>query len=185
MTWLTNQFLVAMPSLMDSVFERTVVLICQHNEDGALGIVVNRTTELLLEDILQELNLQVEEDVPQMKIPVHFGGPVQVQRGLVLHEAGNTWAATLPIGTELGLTMSKDVLEAISEKRGPRQCMPLLGFAGWESGQLESEMKENVWLTAPADNSIIFGTPIEERWQRAGSLVGVDIATMSPITGNA
>ena len=184
MPWLTNHFLVAMPSLMDSVFEKTVTLICQHNDEGALGIVVNRTTELTLGDILGELDLQ-SEDVPQIKLPVHFGGPVQIERGLVLHDSGDSWAATIPVGSELGLTMSKDVLEAISENRGPRRCLPLLGFAGWESGQLEAEMLENLWLSTPADNSIIFDTPVSERWHRAASLIGVDIAMMSSEAGHA
>lgn len=184
MAWLTNHFLVAMPSLTDSVFERSVVLICQHNEDGALGIVVNRTTELFLKDILKELDLQID-DVPEVILPVHFGGPVQMERGLILHDSANSWAATIPVGSNLGLTMSKDVLEAIAEHRGPQLCMPLLGFAGWESDQLEEEMQENLWLSTPADSSIIFDTPIHERWQRAASLVGVDIETLSTIAGHA
>ena len=184
MTWLTNNFLIAMPSLVNSIFEKTVILVCQHNEDGALGIVVNRTTELCLEDIISEVDLEAT-DVPEMKLPVHFGGPVQVDRGLVLHNSDNSWAATIPVGSGLSLTLSRDVLEAISENRGPELCMPLLGFAGWESKQLESEMRENVWLSTPVDSSIIFDTPIAQRWQRAASLVGVNIETLSAFAGHA
>ncbi len=184
MTWLTNHFLVAMPSLAESIFERTVILVCQHNEEGALGIVVNRTTELCLEDIIKELDLEAI-DTPEMKQPVYFGGPVQVYRGLVLHDSTNSWAATISVGSGLSLTMSKDVLEAISENKGPDLCMPLLGFAGWESEQLEKEMANNVWLSTPVDNSIIFDTPISERWHRAASLVGVDIESLSSIAGHA
>ncbi len=184
MDWLTNQFLVAMPSLSDSIFDRSVVLVCQHNEDGALGIVINKITELHMKDILSELDLEVD-DVPEVDIPVYFGGPVQVERGLVLHDSNQSWAATIPVGSELGLTMSKDVLEAISEKRGPSWCIPLLGFSGWESEQLESEMQDNLWLSTPADSSILFDTPIHERWQRAASLVGVDIGSISTIAGHA
>ncbi len=184
MKWLTNHFLVAMPSLMNSIFEKSVILVCQHNEEGALGIVVNRTTELCLKDIVSELNLNTT-DVPEMKLPVHFGGPVQVDRGLVLHDSQNSWAATIPVGSELNLTLSRDVLEAISENKGPQLCMPLLGFAGWDSAQLESEMSENVWLSTPADSSIIFDTPINQRWQRAASLVGINIETMPTYAGHA
>ncbi len=184
MAWLTNQFLIAMPSLTDSIFDRSVVLVCQHNEDGALGIVVNKLTDLYMKDILTELDLEVE-DVPENDTPVYFGGPVQVERGLVLHDSSNSWAATIAVGSELGLTMSKDVLEAISEKRGPSWCIPLLGFSGWESEQLESEMQENLWLTTPADSSILFNTPIHERWHKAASLVGIDIESLSTVAGHA
>lgn len=184
MAWLTNQFLIAMPSLTDSIFDRSVVLVCQHNEDGALGIVVNKLTDLCLKDILTELDLEVD-DVPENETPVYFGGPVQVERGLVLHDSSNSWAATIAVGSELGLTMSKDVLEAISEKRGPSWCIPLLGFSGWESDQLESEMQENLWLTTPADSSILFDTPIHERWHKAASLVGIDIESLSTVAGHA
>ena len=184
MTWMTNQFLIAMPALHDPYFERTVTLVCQHNEEGALGIVVNRTTDLFLKDIFDQLEIP-PADVPEMKLPVHNGGPVQTDRGLILHESGDDWAATLPIGNDLGLTMSRDVLEAISEKRGPKLCMPLLGFAGWESGQLESEMQDNIWLSAPADSSIIFNTPVAERWTKAAALVGINLSTISVEAGHA
>jgi len=164
MTWLTNQFLVAMPSMSDSIFERSVILICMHDEDGALGVVINRMTKLLLKDILAELDIQSEE-CPQSKLPVHFGGPCQIERGLVLHDAGQSWSSTIEVGNDLGLTMSKDVLEAICENRGPEFCLPVLGFSGWESNQLEAELRNNVWLSTPADFSIIFDTPVQERWQ--------------------
>lgn len=184
MAWLTNQFLIAMPSLTDSIFDRSVVLVCQHNEDGALGIVINKLTDLYMKDILKELDLQID-NIPESDTPVYFGGPVQVERGLVLHDSNNSWAATIEVGSELGLTMSKDVLEAIAEKRGPSWCIPLLGFSGWESDQLESEMQQNLWLSSPADSSILFNTPIHERWHKAASLVGIDIESMSTIAGHA
>ncbi len=184
MNWLTNHFLVAMPSLSDSIFERAVVLICLHDKDGALGIVVNRITQLLLEDILGELDLKCPDGSVDRR-PVHFGGPCQLESGLVLHEAGPSWSSTLQVGTEFALTTSKDVLEAISENRGPEFIMPMLGFAGWESNQLETEMQNNVWLSTPADSSIIFNTPIQDRWHKAAALVGIDISTMSPVVGHA
>ena len=184
MTWLTNQFLVAMPSMSDSIFERTVVLVCMHDKDGALGIVINRITELLLEDILKELDLEPNGQ-PEIKLPVHFGGPCQIERGLVLHDASKSWASTIKVGEDFGLTMSRDVLEDISENRGPQFYLPVLGFSGWESEQLEAEMQNNVWLSTPADSSIIFDTPVQDRWQKAASLVGIDIATISTVAGHA
>ena len=184
MAWLTNHFLIAMPSMDDPYFERTVTLVCQHNEEGALGIVVNRATDLYLKDIFDQLEIPLT-DVPEIQMPVYFGGPVQTDRGLILHDSGNDWAATIPIGKTMGLTMSRDVLEAISENRGPKHCMALLGFAGWESGQLESEMHNNLWLSVPADSSIIFNTPVSERWEKAAELVGVNVAAMSTEAGHA
>ena len=184
MPWLTNQFLIAMPSITDSIFDRSVILVCQHNKEGALGIVINKLTDWSMKDILEKLDLQVD-DVPEIDTPVYFGGPVQTGRGLVLHDSGNSWEATIEVGNELGLTMSKDVLEAISNNCGPSWCMPLLGFSGWESQQLESEMEQNLWLTTPADSSIIFDTPTEQRWQKAASLIGVDIESISTIAGHA
>lgn len=170
--------------MMDPHFEKTVTLICQHNDEGALGIVVNRVTDLHLKDIFEQLEL-THNDAPELDLPVHYGGPVQIERGLILHDSGDNWAATIPVGHNLGLTMSRDVLEAISESRGPQRCIPLLGFAGWESGQLEQEMLDNVWLSAPADSSIIFDTPINDRWKTAASLVGIDPYAMSTEVGHA
>ncbi len=155
-----------------------------HDEDGALGVVINRITELLLEDILKELDLEPTER-SETKLPVHFGGPCQIERGLVLHDSSQSWASTIEIGDEFGLTMSRDVLEAISENRGPQFYLPVLGFSGWESEQLETEMQNNMWLSTPADFSIIFDTPVQERWKKAASLVGIDIATISTFAGHA
>ncbi len=184
MRLLTNHFLIATPALRDSDFERTVILVCQHNEDGALGIVINRTTGLSLGDIFKELDLEVNDKL-QLKMPVHYGGPVQMDRGFVLHNSGNTWEATLPIGRDFGLTMSKDVLEAMSNQQGPEFCMPLLGISGWDEGQLEEEISENLWLPVPCESSIIISTPINNRWQAAANLAGIDITSMSTIVGHA
>ena len=183
MAWLSNQFLIAMPSMKDPHFEKTVTLICQHSKDGALGIVVNRATDLHLKDIYEQLELD-HNDAPEVQLPVHYGGPVQSQRGLILHDSGEDFSS-IRVGTTLGLTTSRDVLEAISFQQGPRNCMAVLGFAGWESGQLEEEMRQNVWLSVQADTSIIFDTPIERRWQRAAALVGVDFSTLSTEIGHA
>jgi len=183
MAWLSNQFLIAMPTMKDPFFERTVTLICQHNEEGALGVVVNVTTDLKLIDIYEQLSLD-HNDAPEVTQPVHYGGPVQSRRGLILHDSGDEFSS-IQIGTTLGLTTSRDVLEAISIQRGPRNCIPVLGFAGWESGQLEDEIRQNVWLATPANNSIIFDTPVQQRWESAASLVGVDFSTLSTEVGHA
>lgn len=181
---LTNQFLIAMPALADPNFVRTVTLICQHTEEGALGVVVNRTTDLRLGDVLAQLDLP-EDRVRDPDTPVHYGGPVQTERGLILHETLGSWESTLAIGDSLGLTTSRDILEAIAENRGPEESLLALGYAGWSAGQLEREITENAWLSGPADNDIIFRTPMDERWPRAAALLGVDLTMMSREAGHA
>lgn len=181
---LTNQFLIAMPALMDPNFARTVTLICQHNEEGALGIVINRTTALTIREVMDQLSVP-RDNIKDPELPVFLGGPVQTERGLILHEGIGNWETTLPISEDLGLTTSKDILEAIAENRGPTNCMLALGYAGWGSGQLEREMRENAWLSVPTDNDIIFRTPVDERWPRAAELVGVDITMLSGPAGHA
>jgi putative transcriptional regulator len=183
---LSNQFLVAMPNMVDPNFARTVTLICQHDENGALGVVINRTMEeLSLGDVLRQL------DVPGAAIdkfdanPVFCGGPVQSELGLVLHEGVGEWDSTLPVGSAMGLTTSRDVLEAIADNAGPDYSLLVLGYAGWGAGQLEREMIENAWLTVPADVDIIFRTPVEERWIEAARQLGVDIRTLAASAGHA
>lgn len=181
---LANQFLIAMPTLMDPNFVRTVTLICQHSEEGALGVVINRTTTLTVREVLDQLSVP-RDQIKNPNAPVFFGGPVQTERGLILHEGIGEWESTLPINDTLGLTTSKDILEAIAENRGPSNCMLALGYAGWGSGQLEREIRENAWLSGPANNDIIFQTPVDERWPRAAELVGVDITMLSGEAGHA
>lgn len=183
-TALSNHFLIAMPSLADPNFYRTVTLICEHNTEGAMGIVINRTTDLALGDILQQMGIETDYS-EQRQMPVHLGGPVQNNRGFVLHEPLGDWESTLPITDTLGISTSRDILAAIAENRGPERCLVALGYAGWGAGQLEREMAENSWLNGPADRQIIFETPIERRWQNAAKLVGVDLSTLSGETGHA
>ena len=181
---LENHFLIAMPMLADPNFEKTVTLICQHNDKGALGVVINRTTNLKVSEVLEQLSLPGNHlNNPNML--VHFGGPVQTERGLILHDQVGDWDSTLPVSDSLCLTTSKDILEAISENKGPKNCLLALGYAGWGDGQLEREISENAWLSGPADNDIIFHTPIEERWPNAAKLLGVDLAMLSTGAGHA
>lgn len=182
--YLNSQFLIAMPAMGDPNFSQSVTLICEHNEDGALGLVVNRPLQLTLGDMLahmkiQPTNLEVGEQ------PVLMGGPVQTERGFVLHGPPGDWDATMEVDEDLYITSSRDILEAMAEGRGPEHAMVALGYAGWGAGQLEAELKENAWLNTPADQSILFETPINERWSKAAHLIGVDLNTLSGDAGHA
>lgn len=181
---LANQFLIAMPGMADPNFSRGVTFLCQHNADGALGIVVNRLSQFKLGEVLAQM--QIESHQPGLAdLPVHAGGPVQTDRGFVLHEPFGHWESTFRVSDALCVTTSRDVLAAMAEGRGPQRVMVALGYAGWGAGQLENEMKENAWLTVPASNSILFDTPIEARWAAAARLTGIDIHRVSGYAGHA
>jgi putative transcriptional regulator len=183
-TNLTNQFLIAMPGLMDPNFYQTVTYVCAHNEDGAMGIVINRPLDLALGDVLSQMNLKaVNSEVNSM--PVYQGGPVQTDRGFVLHHPDSEWQSSINVSDEIGVTTSRDILQAIAEGRGPRYSLIALGYAGWAAGQLEQEIKENAWLSGPADTSIIFRTPSERRWESAARMLGVDLSKLSTDIGHA
>lgn len=180
---LTNQFLIAMPSMADPFFARTVTYLCQHNEEGALGIIINRPLQLTLKEIIEQMDIEFHNDALS-DLPVYFGGPVQPDRGFVLHEPGGEWKSTLKISESLWLTTSRDILEAISRGDGPHQVLLALGYAGWGEGQLEREIVENAWLNAEAEQSIIFNLPASHRWKAAAGLMGVDIALLSSQVGH-
>ncbi|MFN3886220.1 MAG: YqgE/AlgH family protein [Aquabacterium sp.] len=174
---LTNQFLIAMPGMVDGHFAGTVVYLCEHTEKGALGLVINRPIEIDLRHLFEKVDLNLDRD-DLASAPVYFGGPVQTERGFVLHESldeeGGHYSSSMKIEGGLEMTTSRDVLEAISNGAGPRKVFITLGYAGWSAGQLEDEISRNGWLTAPADPDIIFDAPVEERYDRALSLLGVD-----------
>jgi putative transcriptional regulator len=182
--FLTNQFLVAMPSLEDPNFRESVTFICEHNPQGALGIVINRPMNVVLGDILKQLSLEAE-DGATAATPIFLGGPVQPERGFVIHEPQGAWEATLKVGEHIGVTTSRDVLAAIASGGGPRKAFVALGYAGWSPGQLEEELRSNSWLSAPADMRIVFETPVEQRWQAAAKLIGVDLSLLSGDAGHA
>ena len=174
---LTDQFLIAMPSMRDDNFAGTVVYLCEHNANGALGLVINRPTELPLQELFQKVDLKLER--PDLAdAPVYFGGPVQTERGFVLHdrldEEGGHYNSTLKIGAGLEMTTSRDVLEALAGGAGPRRVFVTLGYSGWSAGQLEDEISRNGWLTVKAEPEVIFDTPVEQRYDKALSLLGVD-----------
>jgi len=181
---LTDHFLVAMPALQQGVFAGTLTYICEHTENGALGIVVNRPSGLTLGNMLNQIDIPIYQDELD-GVPVHFGGPVQAERGFVLHDTQQNWQSTLRINDSLALTTSRDVLEALSSGEGPQNIIVTLGYAGWDAGQLEHEISENSWLTMQASESILFDMPAEERLPAAMALFGIDYASLSEDAGHA
>jgi putative transcriptional regulator len=183
--YLTNQLLIAMPSLTDPNFSQTVTLICEHSEVGALGIVLNRPLDMRLGDVLEQLSLP-SEDRKLADAPVLRGGPVHPDHGFVLHHpTGKTWDSTLEVSDTLHVTTSRDILESMARGEGPDEASMALGYAGWDAGQLEDELLQNSWLTAPCDESIVFKLPYEQRWTAAARLLGVDLARISHQSGRA
>ena len=181
---LTNQFLIAMPSLEDPNFFHSVTYICEHNDEGALGLIINRPLEIQLGEILEHINLK--QATPESRqIPVHLGGPVQRERGFVLHDPLGDWEATLKVTDRIGITSSIDILAAIARNEGPERSLIALGYAGWGAGQLERELADNAWLSGPADPEILFSTPDEQRWKAAAALLGVDLNLLTEEAGHA
>ncbi|HEY5719420.1 MAG TPA: YqgE/AlgH family protein [Gammaproteobacteria bacterium] len=183
-SYLTNQFLIAMPSLDDPNFTRSVTYVCEHNADGAMGIVINRPLEIFLDEVLLQMEIEIT-DRAASRSRVLLGGPVQQDRGFVLHRLTSHWEATHAINDLVGVTTSRDILDSIAHGRGPAQCLVALGYAGWGTGQLEQEMAENAWLSTPADLGILFELPYAQRWEAAARLVGVDLKTLSLEVGHA
>jgi putative transcriptional regulator len=181
---LTDHFLIAMPNMADPHFSRTLTFICEHNDKGALGIVVNRPIEMTLQALLEQVSIPFGAE--QFKsIPIHFGGPVQVDRGFVLHMPLGQWQSTLAVSPEVGLTTSKDILQAVARGDGPRNLLVTLGYAGWAPGQLENELAQNAWLTVPAKSEVIFDLRAEDRLPAAMGLLGIDFASLSEQAGHA
>ena len=181
---LTNHFLIAMPGLQDPNFARTVTYVCEHNDQGTMGIVVNRPMNLVLGEMLDQLDIQSTEPSAS-DIQIYLGGPVQTDRGFVLHTGGRGWDSTLQITPGVSVTTSKDILEAIAQGRGPDHTLVALGYAGWSSGQLEEEMSANAWLSGPANDEILFRMSPEQRWLAAARVLGVDMNLLSVEAGHA
>lgn len=181
---LANHFLIAMPSMQDPNFARGVTLVCQHGEDGAMGILINRLSDFTLGDVLGQMRIETR-DAALAASPVLLGGPVQPERGFVLHDGGERWDSSFRVSDGLAITTSRDILVSIAEGDGPRHSLVALGYAGWTAGQLESELQDNAWLTVPADAAVLFETPLERRWQAAARLVGVDLDRLAGYAGRA
>ena len=180
---LTHNFLIAMPNMVDPNFNGTLTYICDHGEQGALGVVVNRPIELDLSMLFEQIGLSLPERLQHQT--VYFGGPVQTERGFVLHTPPQTFTSTITVNDEVSLTTSKDVLEAVSQGAGPNKFMVSLGYAGWEPGQLEEEIKNNAWLSVAADPQVIFDLEPGERLHAAIRLLGIDFSNLSDEAGHA
>lgn len=183
-TPLANQLLIALPSLDDPNFARGVALICQHDDDGAMGVVVNRASEYVLGDVFGQMDISCTDDALCAQT-VLAGGPVHPERGFVIHDGPHGWDSSLAVADGLYVTTSRDVLEAMAAGKGPRRATVALGCAGWGAGQLEFELTENSWLTAPADAELLFVTSLEARWQAAAGRIGVDMVHVADHAGHA
>lgn len=179
-----NQLLIALPALSDPNFSRSVTLICQHDADGAMGIVVNRNSEYTLGDVLEQMRIEGGDEALRASA-VLAGGPVHPERGFVLHDGDRGWDSSMAVADHLYVTTSRDILEAIARGEGPVNATVALGCAGWGAGQLEYELGENSWITVPADPDLLFRTPLDQRWQEAAGRIGVDMSRMADYSGHA
>ncbi len=182
--FLNNQFLIAMPALMDKDFFHTVTYLCQHNADGALGIILNRPTNMKLGDIFEQMDI-TDASKKSSETPIYLGGPVQMERGFIIHNIGSdNWDSSIAISETVSLTSSRDILEAIAKDEGPENYLIALGYAGWKAGQLEKEIGNNAWLNTPYEETILYDTPISKRWTTAANLMGVDINLLTTMAGH-
>ncbi|MBW7850466.1 MAG: YqgE/AlgH family protein [Rhodospirillales bacterium] len=182
--YLAGQVLVAMPQMRDPRFARTVVYICAHTAEGAMGLVVNRVLDALtFPDLLEQLDIESTPLCEQIRI--HFGGPVEAGRGFVLHSTDFIQESTLKVDDRVALTATIDMLRAIAEGRGPQRSMLALGYAGWSAGQLDGEIRENVWLNTPADDDLLFGNDLDQKWESAMTKMGIDLRMLSGDAGHA
>ncbi|MFL6588355.1 MAG: YqgE/AlgH family protein [Luteimonas sp.] len=184
MSFFANHMLVALPALQDPHFSRTVALLCQHDVDGAMGVVINRPSEFSFGDLLDQMNIPLRAEHLRGQ-RVLAGGPVHPERGFVLHDGAGGWDSSLSIADGLHVTTSRDVLEAMAAGEGPERATVALGCAGWGKGQLERELTQHSWLTVPADTRLIFETPLDARWQAAAGRIGVDLMHIASHSGRA
>jgi putative transcriptional regulator len=182
--YLTNQLLIAMPYMGDPNFSQTVALICDHSSRGALGLILNKPLPMRMGEIFEQMEIQLGKGALRER-RVLRGGPMQTDRGFVVHRAFGEWDSTLKVSDALHVTTSRDILAAMAEGHGPEEAVIALGYAGWDGGQLEDEIRANVWLSAPVDLGLIFDLPFELRWHAAGRLLGVELSRISPVGGNA
>ncbi|MCW8986924.1 MAG: YqgE/AlgH family protein [Gammaproteobacteria bacterium] len=186
---LNNQFLIAMPSLNDPNFQQSVSYICEHNDEGAMGIVINRLTDLTFSDLCDQLDIEIT-DTDVADVPIYHGGPVEIERGFILHTPIGEWESTLAVTKDIGLTMSQDIIQAIadgydSDNTPPEHFIITLGYAGWSEDQIEDEIAENVWLNVPASKDILFSTPVIQRWNAAAALLGINLQQLSTEIGHS
>ncbi|MCA1779545.1 MAG: YqgE/AlgH family protein [Xanthomonadaceae bacterium] len=180
---MNQQLLIAMPGMRDPNFSLGVTLLCQHNDEGALGITINRNSDLTMMDVLAQLEIRCNDELIANQ-PVLHGGPVQQERGFVIH-TGHAWDSTTEVAPGILVTTSRDILEAIADHRGPDKYMVALGYAGWSAGQLEDELKDNAWLSTGADSAIVFDSHIDDRWSKAVASLGIEVSSLQPVGGHA
>ena len=181
---LSGHFLMAMPGMVEGDLAGSVIYVCEHSDRGALGLVINRPIDLSLSNLLEKVELE-HGHIKDEDLPVYFGGPVQTDRGFVLHKPAGQYSSSLHLGETLALTTSRDVLQAVASGEGPEKILVTLGYAGWGAGQLEQELAQNAWLSVPAQESIIFETPAESRYPAAIRLLGFDPAMLTGSAGHA
>jgi putative transcriptional regulator len=181
--FLKNQFLIAMPSMEDENFSHTVSLLCEHNDHGAIGLIINRPTDLRLSEMMEQMGM--EHEALDGEVIVYWGGPVQPERGFVVHRRPGGWESCLEVDDDLYITTSRDILKAIGQGEGPQEYFVVLGYAGWGEGQLEKEILHNAWLNTTIDQQILFHTPARERWQAATRLLGVEVTQLAGNAGHA
>jgi putative transcriptional regulator len=181
---LAAHFLIAMPAMEDPNFAQGVTLLCQHSADGAMGLMINRPSDFSLGEVLEQMQMTAKSKTIADIVVLH-GGPVQPERGFILHDDPRDWASTLRFGNGLAISTSRDILEAIANDEGPKNLLVALGYAGWSEGQLEQEIVENAWLTVAADHAILFQTPMHARWQGAAKTLGVNLSHITDYSGRA
>jgi putative transcriptional regulator len=183
-TSLANHMLVAMPSLDDPNFKHSVVYICEHHVEGTVGLIINRPMEFPLGFVFDQLHIEPSSD-EQINMPLLFGGPIQPERGFVLHRPFGTWQSSLSLKDDVTVTTSNDIIRAIADNEGPKDVLITLGYAMWSESQLEQEMLDNVWLVCPASPEILYDVPFEDRWMQAGASIGVDMLQIASSSGHA
>jgi len=182
---LTHHFLIAMPALKDDPnFGQSLTYICEHNDNGAMGLIVNQPLDLDIRELFAQMQIPFDAKT-ELEQSVYSGGPVDSERGFILHQPSGEWQASIQIQDEISITTSRDILRAMASGNGPEKTLTALGYAGWSGGQLEQEMAQNSWLSCPADPQILFDTPVEQRLPAAAQLIGVDLQQLSSQTGRA
>lgn len=181
---LAGHLLVAMPHMVDPNFDHSVTYICEHSDQGALGITINRPLKMDLGEVLEQLSLRGADEALRSQ-PVLRGGPVQAERGFVIHETDHRWEGTTEVGQSIFVTTSQDILSDLACGKGPDRMLMALGYAGWGAGQLEDEIRQNAWLTVPASRKLVFETPVEQRWRAAAAAIGIDPSSLILQPGSA
>jgi len=182
--YLKNKLLIAMPSLADPYFSKAVIYVCEHNSQGAIGLIINQPLEQSLSLVFEQMSLEVLAPKANL-LPLLFGGPLQPERGFVIHRPSGHWRSSIDLENDVSVTTSNDIIKALAQGTGPGEAMVALGYAGWEGEQLDEEVKQNTWLTCPFDASILYDVPFEQRWQSAANSIGIDLNLLSSDIGHA